>query len=118
MSPASTVPGLPIYSQEWLDTVATQVPLPLRPVVLAICRQYQLGSSSDPNTLARIITESLSSQLDGGVSHRLERIAPPEGEHAGYFHVEPQAVVYNRQDGWIYETDEWPFTYGPEEVVP
>lgn len=54
-----TRPGLPIFSPAWFDEHLTDCPEPLRPVVVRICEAFQLGNTSEPNTVARLIEEGL-----------------------------------------------------------
>lgn len=50
-----TAPGVAIFSAQWMDEVAPEIPEPERSLVREICETFQLGNSTDPHTLAGLL---------------------------------------------------------------
>ena len=50
-----TAPGVVIFSAEWMDAVAPEIEEPERDLILDICKTFDLGNSTDPHTVQRIL---------------------------------------------------------------
>jgi len=55
----NTPPGMEIFSKEWFDTFLTSCPEVIRPAVERICSGFQLGNTSDPNTVSKMILDGI-----------------------------------------------------------
>ena len=111
---AKTRPGLAIYSDEWMSEVATNVPEPLRPIVRAICETYQLGDSTDPNSLAQIIERELSAQCRQW-EHQI-RNEQGEDDETDLLWVRPDGLEYDAISGYFYYICGSRY-YMPEEIL-
>lgn len=103
-----------IYSDEWMSEVATRVQEPLRPVVRAICEEYQLGGSEDPNLLSATIEREIAGQLSGW-QHRI-RVATDEEDAIDLKWVQPEGLEYDFISGRFYYVAGGTY-YAPDDIV-
>lgn len=102
-------PGLEMFSDEWFNEVATNVPEPLRKGIQEVCRAFQIGDHYAPNTIAKLIQKGF--------------MVAPISIRIGEVWYKPIAVEYGLQDEtWrLVSVDEeghnWWFLYDQIEEV-
>lgn len=68
-------PGLQIFSDEWIATVAPEIPLPHRGVIREICQGFQLGDSYAPSLLYGMILPLLGGESEPqGTTEKTEAV--------------------------------------------